>query len=168
MTLHWMEAAARREWTSWIGSGGGSCDPRWQWFVTLTFAREVGDAVAIRALKRWAREVAVRALGGAHFALTYVMDRQPDSGRWHFHVLCSFGAVAWDPDPAWAPHLWRAISHRFPTGYADARRCDGTEAAIRYAFGHHGERGHGLVCSRIGECKRQNCRHGVSPWSRTR
>lgn len=165
MEAHRMERAARRAWIEWMG-GARTEGSRWQWFVTLTFGRDVSEAVAIRAVKRWAREIAVRALGGGHFGLAYVMDRQPDSGRWHFHVLCSFGAV--DVDPGWATYVWGAINEWFPTGHAEAARFDGSSRVLQYMFGHHGERGYGLVCSRVRECKHRDCVHGTSPWPKAR
>src|SRR5690606_30693480 len=113
--------------------------------------------------KRWARELALQVLNGGHYWLTYVMDRQPDSGRLHFHVLCSFGGI--DVDPAWAGVLWTNIRPHFPTGYADAKRYDGADAALRYVFAHGGERGLGVVCPRHREpCAHRRCTFGASPW----
>lgn len=158
MDAHPMERRAKQAWVTWAQGTA-----RWQWFVTLTFARDVSEQAALRALKRWARDLAAQPLAGGHYGLGYVMDRQPISGRWHFHVLCSFGGI--DVDPGWAQYLWGALASRFPTGHADAKRYDGSDAGLHYAFRHDGERGLGVVCPRDAEpCKHRNCTFGTSPW----
>lgn len=158
MSLHPMEVAARDAWVGRIKT------VPWHWFVTLTFARDLSEATALRALKRWARDVAVNAAGGAHFGLFHVMDLQPDSGRLHFHVLCVFAGMP--PHPHWATHIWRALSPNYPTGIIDVRPCDGAAELFHYLLKHR-EPALGLVCPRVGPCKHQNCGRGVSPWPKS-
>lgn len=132
------------------------------WFVTLTFASAISVAVAMRALKTWARQVAREAAGRRHFRLSYQLDVQPQSGRLHAHLLCSFDVEA---HPAWGDFLWQRLRSQYPTGRSNVKVSDGRREVADYIFGQHrGEFGSGLVCPRSDECAHRRCKHGGSPW----
>ncbi len=137
----------------------------WEFFVGLTFARNVSEALARDALRAWLREVAIAA--ERHIMFSYVTGPQPESGRPHFHVLLSFEGA--EPQMARAREAW--TRSKFPTGRYDAKPYRGCESIIKSEVeymldGRHAEwDGPNLACPWTGECKRRHrCVVARSGW----
>ncbi len=131
---------------------------RWNWFLTLTFERNVDEETARQAHKIWAGMLARRVLH-QHFSLGWVTDRQP-SGRLHIHAVLGFfePGVPVPSNPSVATTTWAMLPRRFATsaGHNDARLYDPTGKALEYMFLGHSGAEWNVACTRSGECKRRN------------
>jgi len=78
---------------------------RWDWFVTITFARRPSSSFAVSAIRRFLYELEVAA--GRPIGWVLVLDYGAEGGRLHAHLLVA-GVHHLDLD-SW----WRSAERRF-------------------------------------------------------
>ena len=149
------EAAALKRATATFLAGFAP----WERFVTLTFSRDVCDAAAHLAFRRWARHVAC-GLYRSHVNIAWAYGPQA-RGTLHFHALVAPAELAAAVTPAELAAAW----HEGP---------DVTAAAVTAAAGaadyltRHPEWNLNVACDRRPCCRRAHgCVIAPGPWSAT-
>jgi hypothetical protein len=132
----------------------------WTWWATLTFESDVSHAAAMRAFKRWLRELA-RDVARVHVAVAWGYGLQ-GRGVLHFHVLLAPMAGGLPLTAAACRRAWRR-AHRL-AGHARMTRCDPAGGAAWY-LAKHAEWDANVACPRRPRCRRaRGCVEAPGAW----
>jgi hypothetical protein len=170
------DVAARRAWEDLIRAYA-----HWtgrSLVLSLTFARPVSFERARAAVRLLLRTLASDLVKG-HFHYAFVIDEQPESGRWHVHALVEGEPMErptlWGGADALAPHevlrMWASLNRRFGASTQDrvpeaaqlylpieGRGLGGVgpDNWIRYLCEHENLEW-GVACPRTGSCAHRRC-----------
>lgn len=114
--------ALRTETRRWLTDAAA-----WQWFVTLTFARDVSDAAALRAFRDWRTDI-----GGTYQAHVRIGWVHAPQGRdvQHLHALVA------PVEPVTAPVSADAVRCTWKRGSIDVQPVYSAIGAVDYLLDH--------------------------------
>jgi hypothetical protein len=134
----------------------------WEWFVSLTFARDVSDNTALRAFREWRRGAACDVYR-SHTRIGWVYAPQR-STRLHFHALLA--GIDTDDAARTAAERSTRLAGTWRNGSVDVLPVHEATGAAEYMLNHTDlsaadiRRGWDLdvACDRRPRCRRTRCR----------
>lgn len=142
----------------------------WEWFVSLTFTRDVSDATALRALREWRSTVAKDVYQGhARIGWVYAPQGRRVHETLHAHALIAGMEHEADLDNGNAAEL----AASWPNGGVTVRPVQNATKAIDYMLDHTDLEAADIrsgwdldvACDRRNRCRRTRCILAPGPWS---